>query len=599
MKKHLGILTGLLLGTLSINSYAEKLKDVKKSVKNPQMALVQVATEVKLNNLLSDINNAPLQPMVITEKEASFIKVRFGEFNIPEGSYVLVSNPDKSEIYRYGPKVKSPLTFNAEQGEDGIHRFSSMSITGETAVITYVPGDTVWNEKIHNIHVTSYNRGFSTDEIASTKSDDIDLSSTCGVNERRDVMCWANSNPVEFERTRPTARLLLNGSSLCTAWRVGPDNLLFTNNHCISNQSSMSSLEVWFNYQQTSCGGSQTAAITKVSGAQILQTDYTLDYTLFSVNNFDAVRGFGHYGLDVRTPSLGERIYIVQHGAGNPKELAIESDQNSDGLCRIDDAVANGRGTNSDTGYYCDTIGGSSGSAVLAANSNKVLALHHFGGCTNQGVRIDLIWPQVSSFFGGVIPVGDNGNSNAAPVADFSVSLNGLTASFNNSSSDSDGSIVSYRWDFGDDSSSTASNPTHTYAVSGTYQVTLTVTDNDGLTATKNEDVVVGNQQTPVPLVVTNISGQNQGDVAVYEYQIPDGYSALDISLSGSNGDADLYARLDGMPTYGSTGIYDCREVSTGSNESCTINNPEGGTYYIVVRTWEAFSGVTLSAEVR
>lgn len=49
---------------------------------------------------------------------------------------------------------------------------------------------------------------------------------------------------------------------------------------------------------------------------------------------------------------------------------------------------------------------------------------------------------------------------------------------------DSDGSIASYNWTFGDGESSTLANPSYTYASSGTYSVSLTVTDDQGATAT-------------------------------------------------------------------------------------------------------------------
>lgn len=50
-------------------------------------------------------------------------------------------------------------------------------------------------------------------------------------------------------------------------------------------------------------------------------------------------------------------------------------------------------------------------------------------------------------------------------------------------SSDPDGRIVGYHWDFGDGGSSTEPNPTHVYAAPGAYRVTLTATDDDGATA--------------------------------------------------------------------------------------------------------------------
>jgi hypothetical protein len=51
-------------------------------------------------------------------------------------------------------------------------------------------------------------------------------------------------------------------------------------------------------------------------------------------------------------------------------------------------------------------------------------------------------------------------------------------------SNDIDGTIVSYLWDFGDGDTSTGQNPTHAYDQEGSYTVTLTVTDDDGLTDT-------------------------------------------------------------------------------------------------------------------
>lgn len=50
-------------------------------------------------------------------------------------------------------------------------------------------------------------------------------------------------------------------------------------------------------------------------------------------------------------------------------------------------------------------------------------------------------------------------------------------------SSDPDGEIVKYHWNFGDGSTASEANVTHTYDKAGRYTVTLTVTDNAGLTA--------------------------------------------------------------------------------------------------------------------
>jgi subtilisin family serine protease len=70
---------------------------------------------------------------------------------------------------------------------------------------------------------------------------------------------------------------------------------------------------------------------------------------------------------------------------------------------------------------------------------------------------------------------------NYAPDAGFSSTVNGLSVSFTDKSTD-DNAVVSHSWTFGDGNSSTQASPTHTYSSDGNYQVSLTVSDAQGLT---------------------------------------------------------------------------------------------------------------------
>ncbi len=82
-------------------------------------------------------------------------------------------------------------------------------------------------------------------------------------------------------------------------------------------------------------------------------------------------------------------------------------------------------------------------------------------------------------------------STGSAPVASFSHSTSDLTVNFTSTSTDADGSIVSWAWNFGDGSTSSTQNPTHNFPGAGAYSVTLTVTDNDGLSDSYTSNITV------------------------------------------------------------------------------------------------------------
>jgi chitodextrinase len=77
-------------------------------------------------------------------------------------------------------------------------------------------------------------------------------------------------------------------------------------------------------------------------------------------------------------------------------------------------------------------------------------------------------------------------SDNKRPKADFDVDCRDLICSFDDKSSDDDGSIVTRQWDFGDGSMSSEQNPSHSYATGAKYDVLLTVTDDDGAADTRS-----------------------------------------------------------------------------------------------------------------
>jgi glucose/arabinose dehydrogenase/PKD repeat protein len=90
-------------------------------------------------------------------------------------------------------------------------------------------------------------------------------------------------------------------------------------------------------------------------------------------------------------------------------------------------------------------------------------------------------------------------------------------------SSDPEGGALSYSWSFGDGTSSTAANPSKTYTANGTYTVTLTVRDAEGLTGTANVTITVGNTAPTVTInSPANGSLFSYGDTVPFSITVTD-----------------------------------------------------------------------------
>ena len=94
---------------------------------------------------------------------------------------------------------------------------------------------------------------------------------------------------------------------------------------------------------------------------------------------------------------------------------------------------------------------------------------------------------------------------------------------------------------------------------------------------------------------VTGLAASTGSWSSIYSIVVPAGSTKLTVAITGSTGDGDLYVRLGAAPTLSS---YTCRPYLYGDNETCTINSPTAGTYYIGVQAYQTYSGVTLSTTI-
>ena len=92
-------------------------------------------------------------------------------------------------------------------------------------------------------------------------------------------------------------------------------------------------------------------------------------------------------------------------------------------------------------------------------------------------------------------------------------------------------------------------------------------------------------------VAVTGI-GASTGNSVNYTLVVPSGASGLSFVMSGGSGDADMYVKFGSAPT---DTAYDCRPYKSGNAETCTIASAQAGTYYVRLKAYSTFSGVSLT----
>lgn len=165
---------------------------------------------------------------------------------------------------------------------------------------------------------------------------------------------------------------------------------------------------------------------------------------------------------------------------------------------------------------------------------------------------------------------------NGAPVAEVSSDLNGgeasIDISFIGDQSTDDVGIESYLWTFEPGQTSTDVNPLHTFTTAGTYNVTLTVTDEGGLEDTTTIEII--------------ITAPNQAPVAVASSNVTGGIVPLEVEFTGDQSTDDL-----GVESYLWT--FEPGETSAEANPTYTFNDIGVYTVELTVTDIEGLESTT------
>ena len=166
---------------------------------------------------------------------------------------------------------------------------------------------------------------------------------------------------------------------------------------------------------------------------------------------------------------------------------------------------------------------------------------------------------------------GDGGIASSSVTVRVSVVVENQrpTARAGGESTDADGRIINYKWDFGDETSDEGPNPvqTHVYADNGTFTVRLTVTDNEGATGDATLQVTVEDVE-PVVILGT-VAPANEGD----EVRITGTFADVGVEDTHSASIAWGDGEIDAVDPF----------VSPFSRTHKYLDDSKGGTFTITV----------------
>ncbi len=466
--------------------------------------------------------------------QAPWLRLQFGDVSLGNSSYLTIRSLKDGAVQ----------TLNARTIAEW--QFTSAYFNGDAVEVTlYVaPGDRGLSFQLEEVVVGEYVGGEPIESICDLVDDRVPSSD-------------------------PRAGRIVNVG--CTAWLIN-NGVIATAGHCLDTATATT---LQFNVPPSLSDGTiqhpgpedQYSVIQ--SSRNFTNGGVGNDWGVFEVNDNTQT---GLQPIDAQGDS-----YVVKQDLG-PATIRItgfgtDSDNRDRNQTQQTHTGPNAGSSGTTMRYRTDTTGGNSGSPVIDEATGMVVGVHTHGGCSSGGNGNNSGTSTFHSDFWAAINPGGNAAPTAVAEANPTTGAAPLTVNFTGSNStDSDGTITSYSWDFGDGTSSSQADPSHVYNSAGTYTAVLTVTDDGGATDTDQVIITVtGPPNTPPTATITSpADGANFPIGATVNYS-GTGTDPEDGTL-GASAFTWFYTRNGGAETQFASG------VTSGSE---TINFP--GTYVLIL----------------
>jgi V8-like Glu-specific endopeptidase len=223
----------------------------------------------------------------------------------------------------------------------------------------------------------------------------------------RDVTELSDSHPIR-QSSRAVADIQFSNGGRCTGFLVS-DNVLMTNNHCVKSSRDVVGMKVYMKHE----AGRSKSQYAEITCSQYVGTNAQLDFSLVKCDG-NPGQTYGKVELDAAVATSGDDVYVVHQNCDYYTDYNCDwSKKFSEGkVTEVTDMVS----------HNADTLGGSSGSPIFSADSNKVIAIHNSGyggnwrgrGIKNMGVPMNKIVPYIEANFPGVLASSDDSGDNGS-----------------------------------------------------------------------------------------------------------------------------------------------------------------------------------------
>ena len=380
------------LGGLTVACALAATASAQKALPQPEPGPKAIGTSYPIR-IVPDLqqsfrnNGTLLWADMIAVHGASFVKAHLVDVNLRAGDVLVLKSSSGhviEEIRGRGPK--------------GMGSFWALSAFGEELVLEF-RFSTVYEKAPFRIDQVILGDPSMFEPALSPES-------VCFPENFDDVFCYQGDAGKWSNVMASVGVMTVGGNPVSALWcsgsNISPSNYLLTNQHCITSQAECDTTEFVFKFYRQGCNNG--APVTTdwegfrcddvVATSPFVSCDQglgDLDYSLCSVLG-DPAATYGFATPDSTPITDGEAIYMIQHPAGRPHEITHGSGADVDASGTV-------------LRYYntLDSEGGSSGSPIYREADDKLIGLHHCGGCEsagvgNRGMLMSDIYPEIQTF---------------------------------------------------------------------------------------------------------------------------------------------------------------------------------------------------------